>query len=309
MNTSIIFIILLVLAFIAAIYALFDKDHRNLAIFIAFISLFATLLGAYGSINGGKPDDDGEVLKENHENSHNTKDTDIEINNEGGIAIAGDVNGNIENNQYNEATDPITLESARIKLEMKRYDDASEIYLRLLEHEPENHVALCNLGYIYACGLDTDIDIETAREYYINAMLNGSIQALRNCLAMELYNNIPVDDYCDLIWSGIELGDVPICRFIAGSMQENADPDANESIVFCQNLDEIPLDAIFDWEDCGLIKEYSTPTNTYTVRYTKVQVGTEVYSDTAAALYTIYRKEQRYCPYIDLLSAGFNGQI
>lgn len=301
MNVSIVFIIILVLTFIAAIYALFKKEYRNLVIFISILAIFATLLGVYVSMK-----DDGDAPEEKHENSHNT--TDVKINNGNGIAIAGNTYGNIENNQYNEATDPITLEAAYIKLKMKQYEDAAEIYLKLLLQEPENNVALCNLGYVYACGLDTDIDINEARKYYAKAMLNGSDQALRNWIAMELYNDISVDEYFKFIWYGIKIGDKPICRFIAGSMQEDPDPDTDAAITFCQNLDEIPLDAIFAWEDSGLIKVYSTPTNTNIVQYTKVSGGTET-TENAAKMYTIYKEEHRYCPYIDLLNAGFDEQI
>lgn len=47
------------------------------------------------------------------------------------------------------------------------------------------------------------------------------------------------------------------------------------------------------WTSAGLVKLYSTPTNTSTVRYTKVSVGTETCGDCGAKLYTIYKKETR----------------
>lgn len=47
------------------------------------------------------------------------------------------------------------------------------------------------------------------------------------------------------------------------------------------------------WKSAGLVKLYSTPTNTSTERYTKVSVGTETCGDCGAKLYTIYKKETR----------------
>ena len=47
------------------------------------------------------------------------------------------------------------------------------------------------------------------------------------------------------------------------------------------------------WKSAGLVKLYSTPTNTSTTRYTKVSVGTETCGDCGARLYTIYKKETR----------------
>lgn len=47
------------------------------------------------------------------------------------------------------------------------------------------------------------------------------------------------------------------------------------------------------WTSAGLVKLYSTPTNTSTVRYTKVSVGTETCNNCSASLYTIYKKEVR----------------
>ncbi len=47
------------------------------------------------------------------------------------------------------------------------------------------------------------------------------------------------------------------------------------------------------WTSAGLVKLYSTPTNTSTVRYTKVRVGNETCGDCGARLYTIYKKETR----------------
>lgn len=300
-------IIIFIIIIVAAIYAMFNEKHRKLSVFIAFISVIVELLGVSTSINSAKSNDGDKVRSPNHENSQNSRY--IEMYNNSGNIIVGNSTAPIQYNQYNEVTDTITLESARIKLEMKRYDDAAEIYLRLLNREPNNHIAQCNLGYIYACGLGTEIDVDAAREYYINAMLNGSIQAMRNYIAMELYNNVPVDDYFDFVWLAIEREDIPVCRFIAGSMQNNHSPDAGESIAFCQNLSEIPLDSIFAWEDNELIKLYSTPTSTDTIRYTKISVGTETRGDFWANLYTIYKEERRYCPYIDLLCAGFDEQI
>ncbi len=47
------------------------------------------------------------------------------------------------------------------------------------------------------------------------------------------------------------------------------------------------------WQSAGLVKLYSTPTNTSTVRYTKISVGTETCGNCGARLYTIYKKETR----------------
>ena len=47
------------------------------------------------------------------------------------------------------------------------------------------------------------------------------------------------------------------------------------------------------WTSAGLVKLYSTPTNTSTTRYTKISVGTETCGDCGAKLYTIYKKETR----------------
>ncbi len=47
------------------------------------------------------------------------------------------------------------------------------------------------------------------------------------------------------------------------------------------------------WTSAGLVKLYSTPTNTSTVRYTKVSVGTETCGNCGAKTYIIYKKETR----------------
>lgn len=81
-----------------------------------------------------------------------------------------------------------------------------------------------------------------------------------------------------------------------------------EAISFCKEIQEIPVSALWSWKKDGLVRLYSTPTNTKTTRYTKISVGTGT-TETSAAMYTIYQTEERYCPYVGLLQAGFDKAV
>lgn len=47
------------------------------------------------------------------------------------------------------------------------------------------------------------------------------------------------------------------------------------------------------WTSAGLVRLYSTPTNTSTVRYIRIKEGDETCGDCGARMYTIYKKETR----------------
>ena len=198
----------------------------------------------------------------------------------------------------------ISLPAADRKLESKDYAGAIEIYLQILEENPKNETALCNLGYLFKNGLGTEVDLERAIEYYDQAISLGNAQALCNELELCLENDTPIEKIGELLSTGLSAENADICKFVAASMQDNGEITSDEAISFCKGVKKISTDSIWSWKNTGLVKMYSTPEGTNTLRYTKVSVGTETIGD-SASLYTIYRTEERYCPYIHLLQAGF----
>lgn len=234
------------------------------------------------------------------------------------IYVNGDVPGNItsvggdysENNTYNNYIKPeeISLAAACRKLEIKDYASAADIYLKILEATPENTIALCNLGYLFANGLGTEGDLQQALEYYDQAIKYGSFQALRNELALCLENDVPIERIAELIQTGLRVENIEICKFVAASMQDDESITVDDAISFCSEIQEIPVSALWSWEKDGLVRLYSTPTSTNILRYTYVSSGSET-SETSAAMYTIYQTEKRFCPYIHLLQAGFDKTV
>lgn len=252
---------------------------------------------------------------ENTDDSENEPTISVGNDTAGTVIVNGDVPGNItsvggdysENNTYNNYIKPeeISLASAGRKLEIKDYASAADIYLQILDGTPENTTTLCNLGYLFANGLGTEVDLQQALEYYDQAITYGNFQALRNELALCLENDVPIERIAELIQEGLRVENPEICKFVAASMQDDDAIAEDEAISFCKEIQEIPVDALWSWEKDELVKLYSTPTNTNTLRYNKISVGTET-TETSAALYTIYQTEERYCPYIHLLQTGFD---
>lgn len=198
-----------------------------------------------------------------------------------------------------------SLSSAQMKLELKHYEEATQIYLTLLESEPNNSTALCNLGYIFEHGLGTPIDLDKAWEYYSKAIENGNKQALHNLLALELMSDKSLDMFASIIWYGIEQEDGNICRFIAASICQNEDILEEAAIRICQDIETIDSDCIWGWKETGEIMAYNTLRNTNNQRYILIKVGV-VGSGEKATPYKLYLKEERICPYIHLLEAGFD---
>ena len=255
---------------------------------------------------------------ENTDDSENEPTISVGNDTAGTVIVNGDVPGNItsvggdysENNTYNNYIKPeeISLASAGRKLEIKDYASAADIYLQILDGTPENTTALCNLGYLFANGLGTEVDLQQALEYYDQTIKYGSFQALRNELALCLENDVPIERIAELIQTGLRVENIEICKFVAASMQDDESITVDDAISFCSEIQGIPVSALWSWEKGELVKLYSTPTNTNTLRYNKISVGTET-TETSAAFYTIYQTEERYCPYIHLLQAGFDKTV
>lgn len=252
---------------------------------------------------------------ENTDDSENEPTISVGNDTAGTVIVNGDIPGNItsvggdylENNTYNNYIKPeeISLASAGRKLEIKDYASAADIYLQILDGTPENTTALCNLGYLFANGLGTEVDLQQALEYYDQAITYGSFQALRNELSLCLENDVPIERIAELIQEGLRVENPEICKFVAASMQDDNAITEDEAISFCKEIQEIPVSALWSWEKGELVRLYSTPTNTNTLRYNKISVGAET-TETSAALYTIYQTEERHCPYIHLLQTGFD---
>lgn len=227
-----------------------------------------------------------------------------------GSFIEGEASNLVVFNQYitnsnNTDDESVSLSSAQMKLELKHYEEAAQIYLTLLELEPNNSTALCNLGYIYEHGLETPIDLEKAREYYSKAIENGNEQALHNLLALELMSDKSLDMFDSIIWYGIEQEDGNICRFIAASIYQNENILEDVAIKVCQDIETIDSDSFWTWEDTGKVASYNGVTNSNIIRYLPITEGTEK-TDDGIRYYTVYRKEERTCPYVYLLEAGFD---
>lgn len=227
-----------------------------------------------------------------------------------GSFIEGEVSNSVVFNQYitnskNADDESVSLSSAQMKLELKHYEEATQIYLALLESEPNNSTALCNLGYIFEIGLETPIDLDKAREYYSEAIENGNEQALHNLLALELTSDKSLDTFDSIIWYGIEQEDGNICRFIAASIYKNENIFEDVAIRVCQDIETIDRDCIWQWEETGVVQSYNSFINSDILRYIPITEGTEK-TDDGIRYYTVYRKEERICPYIHLLEAGFD---
>ena len=252
---------------------------------------------------------------ENTDDSENEPTISVGNDTAGTVIVNGDVPGNItsvggdysENNTYNNYIKPeeISLASAGRKLEIKDYASAADIYLQILDGTPENTTALCNLGYLFANGLGTEVDLQQALEYYDQAITYGSFQALCNELVLCLENDVPIERIAGLIQKGLCVENPEICKFVAASMQDDDAITEDEAISFCKEIREIPVTALWSWEKGELVRLYSTPTSTNILHYIYVSSGSET-TETSAALYTIYQTEKRYCPYIHLLQAGFD---
>lgn len=282
-----IFIVFCIFILIYLIVILPKKENRTPTLIIAILSLIVAVIGViYSVINN---DNNG-----------------LNINGQGvyaGRDLSGDI---IYNNNYNNIEEDISLDDAYRKIELKDYLAAGDIYLRILEQNNEDTIALCNLGYIFEKGLGTEVDLDKAIEYYDKAILLGNKQALHNKLSLYLNNDMPTEPIGELIWYGIELEDIDICKFVFASLQNNENMNEDSVLTFCKSLDEFILEDLWEWRESGLVKKYSTPTNTGILRYKLISNGSETTGNYFAALYAIYQTEERYCPYVDLLKAGFD---
>lgn len=228
-----------------------------------------------------------------------------------GSFIEGEASNLVVFNQYitnsnNTEDESVSLSSAQMKLELKYYEEAAQIYLTLLESEPNNSTALCNLGYIFEHGLGTPIDLDKARKYYSKAIENGNEQALHNLLALELMSDKSLDMIASIIWYGIEQKDGNICRFIAASIYQNEDILEEVAIRLCQDIETIDSGCIWQWKEVDIIHAYNKPSGSNNFRYNEIGVGNEITENGSVIPYTLYKKEERTCPYIHLLEAGFD---
>lgn len=180
--------------YILSCYYITKKENRTPNLVVSILCLIASILGIIYSTN----------IDDNNTNPDRKN-----------VYIGRDLFGGITYiNNYSEIKDEVSLAGAYRKIELKDYLAAADIYLQILEQDSNNAKALCNLGYIFEKGLDTEVDFNKALEYYDKAIQLGNTQALHNKLAMYLSNDLPIEPVGDLIRYGIEIEDIDICKFV-----------------------------------------------------------------------------------------------
>lgn len=274
------------------------KLKKGIALVFSFFSLLTSLYG------GGIIKISAQINRESSDESNTTEGNNSGINNfngdiinsEDSELILGDGNTIIEYiYNYENLDNASKLIQAHFYYLEEEYERALAIYK---SHELKNNkIANVNLGYMYINGIGVEKNVDIALEYFDRSnSIEGKRNAVYACLvshrADEMFKRIEelLQENDDVIKNYLCL-----CKF--GMTYEELKNDSNINL---SKLD-FKIEELHHWHDEGLVKLYSTPTPTDTVRYIAVTSGVDSDPDKGAYQnYGIYRINKIY--YTELLN-------